>query len=253
MTDDKQALINRICSGRIADIYMNTYYSLIDRVGEDGFFPESIAENGYGNVEFCRTIGAVEALFSLTQEYRLEERILRFTLDSSKRCGLNRIPHIAFPVSEDGSQQFSTDDEVDGTLHVLAAYAKFVLTGKASREFEDEYYNYVKDLLNIICDMPYFYYNGQQPVNLYPNMFPPESMKLVLNCSLEHSREGRRWTVFDILTQSFFGSALDNMAKVADKRGDVENAAFWRKTIVLLQEGVRKNLTRIVNGKTVYL
>lgn len=35
-------------TGKIGDIYRNTYYSLLDRVLEDGCFPESVGDGGNG-------------------------------------------------------------------------------------------------------------------------------------------------------------------------------------------------------------
>ncbi len=244
-------------TGKIGDIYRNTYYSLLDRVLEDGCFPESVGAGGYGGVMFCRTTGATDALFRETGEYKTNEKIIRFALDSARRMNLRRIPHIAHPPVYNGdgsvSQNFSKDDQADGCLHVIGAWAKMVLSGKASKEFEDEYYSDVKMYLDILMNMPYFYYDEVCPSELYPHMFPAESLCLVYNCAFEHSRENRRWSVFDILTQSFAGAALEAMIKVAKKREDFESAKFWEGRLEVLKGGIDKYMTQEIDGKKCYI
>ena len=250
--DTVQEMRRRLTEGRVAEIYRATCRSIEERLGADGFFPESVA-GGYGHAEFCRTVGALEAFFTETEEYEKAQRAVGFALASARRSGVLRIPHVAFPVGEDGSQQFSLDDEVDGTLHVLGAFARLGRDRRLTPEFEEEWMPFVRQLLRIICDMPYFYYNGQQPIDVYPQMFPPESMKLLFNCAFEHSREGRRWSCFDLLTQCFFGGTLEAMAALCDRRGETADAAFYRETMALLREGVAKYLTRETSEGTVYL
>ena len=250
--NEKDRLIARLNEGPIAEMYATTYKSLLDRLEEDGFFPESIG-GGYGHAEFFRTVGAVEALFSATGEYEKAQRVLAFALESAKRAGLTRIPHIGFPVAEDGTQWFSLDDEVDGTLHVLGAYARLGRDGHLTPAFEDEWYPYVRQLLNVVCDMPYFYYNDQQPIDVYPFMFPPESMRLVYNCAFEHSREGRRWSCFDLLTQCFFGGALEAMIALSERRGESGDVAYYSYILTQLKGGVEQYMTRELDGKKMYL
>ncbi len=253
----REAVLEHLRAGTIAQIYANTYYSLLDRVSETGCFPESVGPGGYGAVMFCRTTGGIDALLRETGEYAADEKIIRFALDSARRMGLNRIPHIAHEIQTDAAgkvtQEFSTDDQADGELHVILAYARLVLSGRASKDFEDAYYPDVKAYLDKLMRQPYFYYEEHCPVDVYPFMFPPESLKLIFNCALEHSRENRRWSVFDLLTQSFGGAALEAMAGVAEKRGDGESAAFWRGRLRLLTEGIDRYMTREIDGKKVYL
>ena len=252
----KERVRRHLSSGRIGEIYAATYNSLLHRVTETGCFPESVGPGGYGPVMFCRTTGAVDALFRETGEYQADEKIIRFALDSARRMGLNRIPHIAHQVKDcngQTTQQFSTDDQADGAFHVLLAYARLVLSGHASREFEDTYYRDVKKYLDILMRQPYFYYEENCPSDVYPHMFPPESLRLVYNCAFEHSRENRRWSTFDLLTQSFGGAALEAMSRVAQKRGDESSAVFWQERLHLLSEGIRRYMTRECDGKEVYL
>jgi len=256
MEQIKTRIREKLSDEKLSALYANTFYSLLDRMDEDGFFPESVA-GGYGRVVFCCTMGGMNAFLQSIGDYEREERMLNWILESSKRCGLTRIPHIAFypEVDEDGNitQRFSNDDQIDTTLCSLHAYAELVNSGHATPAFEEKWYDYITDLLHIVFDQPYFYYNDQQPIDLYPLMFPPENMKLLFNCALEHSREGRRWSAFDIYSNCYGGATLRAMAKVAKRRGDEKNARFWEEREALLREGINQHLVAEENGKRVYL
>lgn len=54
-TEARELIKKHLETGKIAEIYRNTYYSLLDRVAENGCYPESVGEGGYGAVMFCRT------------------------------------------------------------------------------------------------------------------------------------------------------------------------------------------------------
>ena len=82
-TEARELIKKHLETGKIAEIYRNTYYSLLDRVAENGCYPESVGEGGYGAVMFCRTTGAVDALLRETGEYETSEKIIRFALDST--------------------------------------------------------------------------------------------------------------------------------------------------------------------------
>lgn len=253
----KNKIKQELTEGRIAKIYAATYRSLIDRIDEDGLVPESIVdgEGSYGRVEFCRTIGALYALFEKTGEYELIERTIRYTLDVTMRIGLkNRVPHMIYRArtDEDGvvRQTIPPEDQPDASCHVINAWARFVLSGKASAEFEDQYYDFLKQMLNILCDQPYFWYSPYD--NVEPYVKPFNALKLIFNSSFEHSRL-HRWSAWDLLTQSFFGAALESMSGVAKKRGDTEAVDFWQGRIQLLREGIDQYLTREIDGKKMYL
>ena len=253
----KKLIKDLLTDGNVGKVYKATYDSLINRTGQDGFLPESVAEGGYGQVMFCRTTGGIVRLLIETEEYETASRITGFALESAIRMGRRRIPHIAFKpyTNEKGviEQQFSMDNQPDGALHVIKSYAELCLTDRISEDFEDKYYDYVKSQLVDIFDMPYFFYEANCPRDLYPQMFPSESLKLIFNCAFEHSREGRRWNAFDLLTQSFGGSSLEKMAALAERRGDHGSAEFFAERVNLLREGIDEFLTRIVDDKKVYL
>ncbi len=135
-------------------------------------------------------------------------------------------------------------DQIDGQAHTIMAWARLALR-RGPTPFEDRTYEFFAKMMTRTCDWPYM--SEYSPTNL------SHFTGLVYNFNLEHSREGRLWSCWDILTQSFSGAALDAMSQVAERRGDTKRATLWRSKIEVLRRGIADNMTRQVNGKTVYL
>lgn len=133
-------------------------------------------------------------------------------------------------------------DQIDGQANVIMAWAR--LARKRDRtDFEDRTYSLVAKLMDRTSDQPYFMIGEGHAVGT----------NLVQNISLEHSREGRYWHAWDILTQCVVGASLESMIKIAHRRGDSKHELRWQRRLQLLKQGVSQNLTRSVNGKKVYL
>ncbi|VAX15770.1 hypothetical protein MNBD_IGNAVI01-490 [hydrothermal vent metagenome] len=133
-------------------------------------------------------------------------------------------------------------DQIDGQANVIMAWARLA-EKRGHTEFEDRTYSLVAKLMDRTSDQPYFMIGEGQAVGT----------NLVQNIALEHSREGRYWHVWDILTQSVVGASLESMINIAHRRGDSKHVLRWQRRLQLLKQGVGQNLTRIVNGKKVYL
>ena len=133
-------------------------------------------------------------------------------------------------------------DQIDGQAHVLMAWAWLALkTGRT--DFEDQTYPLVAKLMDRTSDQPYFMWGRGHEV----------SVNLVQNIALEHSREGRYWHVWDLLTQCVVGSALKSMIEIAKRHDDVKHAVRWQDRLQVLIKGIDRNMTRLVNNKKVYL
>ncbi|NIA28915.1 MAG: hypothetical protein GWP06_03265 [Actinobacteria bacterium] len=133
-------------------------------------------------------------------------------------------------------------DQIDGQANVIMAWARLALK-RCRTAFEDRTYPLVAKLMDRTSDQPYFMCGQGQAVGV----------NLVQNIALEHSREGRYWHTWDILTQCVVGASLESMIKVARRKSDTKHALRWQNRLQLLKNGIAQNLTRIVNGKKVYL
>src|SRR6185295_16236252 len=148
---------------------------------------------------------------------------------------MERIPHV-IGLKDNQYTIISDEHQIDGQAHVLMAWARLALK-RGHTKFEDRTWPLVSVLMRRTCDRTF----------LQTGWWSVET-GLVRNVSFEHSGEGRRWDVWDLLTQSFVGAALHEMAAVAERRGDARLAAEWRKKLAVLTQGIRKNLTTTRNG-----
>ena len=137
-------------------------------------------------------------------------------------------------------------DQIDGQAHVIVSWARLAVR-RGPTPFEDRTYPLVAKLMDRSTDWPYL-------TPYFANLPIAACMTgLVRNVCLEHSRDGRFWDTFDILTQSFICAALKDMARVAERRGDGAHALRWRGRLQGLQSAIAARMTRQLDGKTVYL
>lgn len=221
------------------NLYAHTYFSLLDRLEKDGFLPESIT--GAYEGMYCRTTGPMVALLLETGRLKEAELAINCVLTATRQHHLERIPHVIGKAKSTYSL-ISDEPQIDGQAHVLLAWARLALH-RGHTPFEDQTWPLVKTLMSRTSDREHLE-TGRWSVET----------GLVRNISFEHSREGRRWDVWDLLTQSFVGAALTDMIRVARRRGENKLAQAWQIKRNLLQEGIRKNLTTVRNTRdTTYL
>ncbi len=231
-------LKHRLQSPYFENLYAKTYYSLLDRIGKDGFLPES--QTGAYEGMYCRTTGAMVSLLLETGRLKEAELNIKCVLDATVQYDMERIPHV-IGLKNNSYTIISDEHQIDGQAHVLLAWARLALK-RGHTVFEDKTWPLVSVIMKRTCDRTFFQH-GRWSVET----------GLVRNISFEHSREGRRWDTWDLLTQSFVGAALKNMAAVAARRGDKNLADNWLKNLSILKEGIQKNLTTVRNGDTTYL
>jgi len=133
-------------------------------------------------------------------------------------------------------------DQIDGQAHVIMAWARLALY-RGITDFEIRTYPLLATLMDRTSDQPYFMWGRGHDV----------SLNLIQNIAFEHSREGRYWHVWDLLTQCVVGASLESMIKIAERQGDTKRAVRWQDRLQVLIKGIDKNLTRWVNTKKVYL
>jgi hypothetical protein len=219
-------------------LYSKTYYSLLDRIAPNGFLQESITGDYEGM--YCRTTGPMVLLLLETGRLKEAESIIKCVLDATSGHDMERIPHVIV-MKNNKSEILSDENQIDGQAHVLLAWARLALN-RGRTPFEDQTWPQVKAIMRRTCDRTYFQHGWW---SVEPG--------LIRNLSFEHSREGRRWDVWDLLTQSFVGAALKDMIPLARRQGEESLALAWQKKLTILQEGIRKNLSTVRNGDTTYL
>ena len=219
-------------------LYAQTYNSLLQRLGKDGFLPESLT--GAYEGMYCRTVGALVPLCLETGRLHESEQSINCVLTAMEQYKMDRVPHV-IGIRDKKYYIISDECQIDGQAHLIMAWAMLALK-RGHTSFEDRTWPIISELTKRTCDRTYLQ-RGRWSVET----------GLVRNISFEHSREGRRWDTWDLLTQSFVGAALKNMALVAARRGESGLAEDWRKKLQVLTDGIRKNLTTVSNTDTVYL
>ena len=133
-------------------------------------------------------------------------------------------------------------DQIDGQAHVIMAWARLALY-RGLTDFEVRTYPLLATLMDRSSDQPYFMWGRGHDV----------SLNLIQNIAFEHSREGRYWHVWDLLTQCVVGASLESMIKIAERQGDSKRVLRWQDRLQVLVKGIDKNLTRRLNDKKIYL
>ncbi|MBP3381977.1 MAG: hypothetical protein J6L00_04935, partial [Clostridia bacterium] len=229
----REQLLSILTEGRVATIYETSYNSIFNRIRDNGFMKESLT--GLYQGEYVRSIGALAILADKVGEIAAAGKTLKFVTDVMKKKNLTHVP---FTISADGNT-VRTEDELDGRAHFVLGWALYVQKSGDTAYFNDTY-ALMKREADAFCISTYFY----------------EDVGLVRNRRLTHTRmyNGSDYhDAFDILTNSFTAAALEQMIAVAKKNGKETDAVLWQDTLAKLKKGIAKNLTRTVNGKTVYL
>lgn len=216
-----------------ADIYKDSYQSIFERITADGFLQESLT--GMYKGEYVRSIGALAILADKVGETEAAGKALKFVTDVMKKKNLAYLP---FTISADGNT-VRTEDELDGRAHFVFGWALYIQKS-GDTAFFDETYALMKREADAFCSDTYFY----------------EQFGLVRNRRFTHTRMRNSedyHDVFDLLTNTFTASALEQMIAVAKANAKTADIALWEDTLAKIKVGISENLTRQVNGKTVYL
>ena len=134
----------------------------------------------------------------------------------------------------------SNTDEVDGQYSVILAWARYIATTH-NTAFENATYNQVARLADQATITPYL-----------DNAWYTTTTDLVRNPSFEHSRQGRFWDTYDLLTQVFTAESWRELIPIARARGDMAHVYKWQTALHELQHGIRYYLTRRLGGKLIY-
>lgn len=237
--EDAPATIRQmLLSKKVEQLYSHTYWNLRDREQADGFLPESVTGAYQGM--FPRTVGAYALLMVETKQYGAAEKSLDCVLRALRQNHYERVPRI-ITKRMDSYVVEDNEAQIDAQAHLILGWARLVALQKHSR-FENRTWNQVRSLMSSATDRPYLQYGPY-----------PSQNGLVLNIAFEHSREGRYWQTWDLLTQSFMGAALQEMIHVAESRQDRSDADLWKKRLHELKAGILKQLTIERSGSLTYL
>lgn len=163
------------------------------------------------------------------------EHATAFALDTGS---LQHVEQTVYPV-------YCRADQIDGNFHVLLAWALVALNWP-DETWENRTWAQAARMTDVATDWPYLTPVGQ------PGTISSIFVGLVHNFCFEHSREGRFWDCWDLLTQAFACQALRLLSRVAERRGDSAHMAKWRAAYEQIERMVEERLTWEVEGHRLY-
>ncbi len=126
--------------------------------------------------------------------------------------------------------------QVDGNYMWVNAFAMFALEyGEQYADFVDAIYDQMADYARYFIENDYIHENG-----------------LVYNPSYEHSRDGRYWESYDLITNCFASEAMHKMSEVATKLGKSDDATLFGDTADAIAEAVHNEMISEFDGKNIY-
>ena len=136
-------------------------------------------------------------------------------------------------------RQLSDHRQIDGNYMLIHAWCQFALEAPDTAQnqtFIKESYPIIRKFASYYLDQGYI----------------DADLKLMRNDSFEHSREGRYWNSYDLITNVFASQALHELSAVALDMQDDASAQQWTEASQTLNEGIHENLTTEVDGTKIY-
>lgn len=136
-------------------------------------------------------------------------------------------------------RQLSDHRQIDGNYMLIHAWCQFVLEAPDTAQnqtFIKESYPIIRKFASYYLDQGYI----------------DAELKLMRNDSFEHSREGRYWNSYDLITNVFASQALHELSDIALDMQDDVSAQQWTEASQTLNEGIHENLTTEVDGTKIY-
>ena len=136
-------------------------------------------------------------------------------------------------------RQLSDHRQIDGNYMLIHAWCQFALEAPDTAQnqtFIKESYPIIRKFASYYLDQGYI----------------DADLKLMRNDSFEHSREGRYWNSYDLITNVFASQALHELSTVALDMQDESSAQQWTEASQTLNEGIHENLTTEVDGTRIY-
>ena len=236
-------------------LWNGSWHSVNDRIQPSGFLPTSVS-GGYGGITQMFVRDASGQIIGLVQcgaaQAKVAGRALRFMLTQlqdyyAPDSYLSYAPHVMQGNKAlDKIVSFEKTDQTDGTFYLIAAYGRYCeATGDAA--MRADFYGLLKKYaLHYLAPGARSLGEGGTPGNpqkgggvLYWN----ETLSLLWNPNLEHSRLGSYWSCYDQLTNSFAAEAMRVLAVAATRLGKPEDATLWGGWRAKILRGIGTALT----------
>lgn len=136
-------------------------------------------------------------------------------------------------------RSLSNHVQIDGNYMLIHAWTQLVngcKDNEENQEFIKKSYPIIKRFANYYLDHGYI----------------SDEYKLMRNDSFEHSREGRYWKSYDLITNVFASQALYELSLLAKDFSDDELSKKWLDASSILTAGINENLVTEVDDVKIY-
>ena len=140
--------------------------------------------------------------------------------------------------------------QVDGHYMWMNAFAMFVL--EAETNYKGQYDAFITAAYPFMESYAKYFFETTGAVGGNVG-FIDETYGLMYTPSYEHSRDGRYWKAFDLITNVFCSEAAHKMSAVAKVYGTSDMAAQFKTWADDLATAIHKELVRDFNGKSIYI
>ncbi len=213
-------------------LYAETYQSMLDRIQENGYAQTSL--NGAYEGMFCRD-SSIQVMAHVAQgDYSAAAKILRYIVDYHNTYKRDYVMHIML----NGKDPYSDKLQTDTTFFFLHAWYMYATKAPASAE-KTALLNATEEKIKAFAD---YFIDGT---------YFDRDKGLIENRYLEHSRDGREWYTYDLLTNVYASQAWYELSRYFATK-DPARAKSWKEAADLIAKGVHTHLVTTIDGKTMY-
>eukprot|EP00040_Diaphanoeca_grandis_P030357 m.179339 g.179339 ORF g.179339 m.179339 type:complete len:802 (-) comp31971_c0_seq3:129-2534(-) len=260
-----------MASTNVTALWQGSVASVQDRIRPSGFLPTSVS-NGYGGITSQFVRDASGQLIGLMQIgsglLPLAERALEFMLSTLNQASLDGSPFLSYAPHVMNANKnltkilgFDTRDQTDDTFYLIVAWGRYLeLSLDFDGDLAKDYYPLLKNYtLHYLAPgaRSFGYQPGSKDSKIGGNvLYWNDTLSLLWNANLEHSRLGSYWSCYDALTNSFAIEALRHLTVVAQHQNHSGDAEMWSALRDKILLGLNTSLTfahpEITRGSKIY-
>jgi len=221
-----------VYSAKSEPLFENTYASMIGRIQSNGYTQTSL--NGSYVGMFGRD-SAIQVMAHIAEgDYDHAAKIMKYMVDYHNQQSADYVLHITL----NNQAPYSRMVQTDSTFFFLHAWYLYVTNAPESSS-KTEFINATEAKVKKFADyfMSTTYFN--------------RTLGLVENPNLEHSREGRYWHTFDLLTNVYASQVWHEMSLYFANK-DVAKAQSWAEAAQIVANGINTHLVKEIDGKSYY-
>ena len=273
----KAELATLLGTANLTKLWNTSSTSVWARVEPSGFLPTSVS-GGYGGItsEFVRDgAGMIIGMLELgPTHWPTARKAMRFMLKELQctqnekvepGCSIGKgmrrnPPEVLYgdcnqAARKAGTCMFNTkitgvdaNEETDGAFYVMVAWGRVVnVTGDTS--LESDFFDTLKTY------MDFYFPAGGLAISSTGTAYWNETLGLLWTPNLEHSRQARMWSAYDVLTNSFALEAMRYMIDAAKRQRVLDAVARWTTYRNKILRGIDTSLAYSgieTDGKPIY-